>query len=131
MRMIVKRLLPKAQVGRVDQWTPAGPGRSSTVRPTRRACACVGFGWMEQIAMPQLGETVTEGTITAWRKQVGEAIAVDEALFEVSTEKVDTEVPSAVDGYVRAILVEEGDTVPIGTPVAVVTATADEPFDAT
>ena len=80
--------------------------------------------------MPQLGETVTEGTITAWCKQVGDPIEVDEALFEVSTEKVDTEVPSAVPGFLRAILVPEGDTVPIGTPVAIVTATADEPFDA-
>ena len=80
--------------------------------------------------MPQLGETVTEGTITAWCKHVGDPIEVDEALFEVSTEKVDTEVPSAVPGFLRAILVPEGDTVPIGTPVAIVTATADEPFDA-
>ena len=80
--------------------------------------------------MPQLGETVVEGTITAWAKAVGDPIAVDDTLFEVSTEKVDTEVPSAVAGFVRAILVAEGEAVPIGTPVAIITATADEPFDA-
>ncbi|QXC59572.1 2-oxo acid dehydrogenase subunit E2 [Aquihabitans sp. G128] len=84
---------------------------------------------MDVIAMPQLGETVTEGTITLWAKAVGDEVALDDALFEVSTEKVDTEVPSAVAGYLRAILVAEGDTVPIGTAVAVITATADEAVD--
>jgi len=84
---------------------------------------------MDVVVMPQLGETVVEGTITAWAKAVGEAVAVDETLFEVSTEKVDTEVPSAVAGFLRLVLVDEGDSVPIGTPVAVITETADEPFD--
>ncbi len=76
--------------------------------------------------MPQLGETVTEGTVTKWWKQVGDAIAVDDVLFEVSTDKVDTEVPSAFAGYLREVYVAEGDTVPIGTPLAVITDTADE-----
>src|SRR5215211_6386453 len=76
--------------------------------------------------MPQLGETVTEGTIIKWLKQVGERIALDDALFEVSTDKVDTEVPSAHAGVLRQILVAEGETVPIGTPLAVITDTADE-----
>ena len=85
---------------------------------------------MNQIAMPQLGETVTEGTITRWAKQVGDAVAVDDVLFEVSTDKVDTEVPSAYAGFLRAILVAEGETVPVGTPLAIITATADEPVGA-
>src|SRR5205823_3129531 len=76
--------------------------------------------------MPQLGETVTEGTITKWLKNVGDEIALDDALFEVSTDKVDTEVPSAHAGVLRQILVPEGDTVPIGTPLAVIADTADE-----
>jgi pyruvate dehydrogenase E2 component (dihydrolipoamide acetyltransferase) len=79
--------------------------------------------------MPQLGETVTEGTIVRWAKQVGDAVAADEVLFEVSTDKVDTEVPSEYAGVLRAIYVPEGDTVPIGTLLAVLTDTADEPLD--
>ena len=58
--------------------------------------------------MPQLGETVTEGTITRWLKQVGDAVAVDDVLFEVSTDKVDTEVPSAFAGVLRADLRPRG-----------------------
>ena len=79
--------------------------------------------------MPQLGETVTEGTIIRWHKQVGDEVAVDDVLFEVSTEKVDTEVPSAHAGVLRQILVPEGETVPIGTPLAVITDSADEPME--
>ncbi len=75
--------------------------------------------------MPQLGETVTEGTITRWLKRPGDEIAVDDVLFEVSTDKVDTEVPSAHAGVLREILVPEGETVPIGTPLAVIGDDAD------
>jgi pyruvate dehydrogenase E2 component (dihydrolipoamide acetyltransferase) len=84
---------------------------------------------VELVTMPQLGETVTEGTIVSWHKQVGDAVAVDDVLFEVSTEKVDTEVPSAHAGVLRVIHVAEGDTVPVGTLLAVITDTADEPLD--
>src|SRR5262245_10401972 len=70
--------------------------------------------------MPQLGETVTEGTITKWFKQVGDAVAEDEVLFEVSTDKVDSEVPSPVAGVLTEILVPEGDTVEVGKAIAVV-----------
>ncbi|MGH1489691.1 MAG: dihydrolipoamide acetyltransferase family protein, partial [Acidimicrobiales bacterium] len=69
--------------------------------------------------MPQLGETVTEGTITRWFKNVGDAIAQDEVLFEVSTDKVDTEVPSPFSGTLAEIRVPEGDTVEVGTILAV------------
>jgi 2-oxoglutarate dehydrogenase E2 component (dihydrolipoamide succinyltransferase) len=75
---------------------------------------------MADITLPQLGETVTEGTITRWFKKVGEAIAADEPLFEVSTDKVDTEVPSPVAGTLTEIRAQEGDTVPVGTVIAVV-----------
>ncbi len=78
--------------------------------------------------MPQLGETVTEGTITRWLKAVGDHVGPDESLFEVSTDKVDTEVPVLVPGYLREVLVPEGDTVAIGVALAVMTATADEPY---
>ena len=80
---------------------------------------------MADVTMPQLGETVTEGTITKWFKKVGEQVAEDEPLFEVSTDKVDSEVPSSASGYVAEILVEEGQTVDVGVKLAVITA--DEP----
>ncbi|HTJ74046.1 MAG TPA: dihydrolipoamide acetyltransferase family protein [Acidimicrobiales bacterium] len=75
---------------------------------------------MADITMPQLGETVTEGTITRWFKKVGDSVAEDEPLFEVSTDKVDSEVPAALAGYVTEILVEEGQTVDVGTKLAVI-----------
>ncbi len=75
---------------------------------------------MADITMPQLGETVTEGTITKWHKQVGDAVAEDDVLFEVSTDKVDSEVPSPVAGVLSEILVPEGDTVDVGTRLAVI-----------
>jgi 2-oxoglutarate dehydrogenase E2 component (dihydrolipoamide succinyltransferase) len=77
---------------------------------------------MADITLPQLGETVTEGTITRWFKKVGDTVAADEPLFEVSTDKVDTEVPSPVAGTLTEIRVNEGDTVPVGTVIAVVGA---------
>src|SRR5439155_10670333 len=74
--------------------------------------------------MPQLGETVTEGTITRWLKQVGERVEADEPLFEVSTDKVDSEVPAPAAGFVAEILVPEGETVEVGTRLAVVSESA-------
>ena len=73
---------------------------------------------MADITMPQLGETVTEGTVTRWFKQVGDEVALDEALFEVSTDKVDTEVPSPVAGVLSEILANEGDVVEVGQVLA-------------
>src|SRR6187402_3305222 len=70
------------------------------------------------VTMPKLGETVTEGTIGSWKKQVGDAVAFDDPLFEVSTDKVDSEIPSPYDGVLLEILVQSGETVPVGTPVA-------------
>jgi 2-oxoglutarate dehydrogenase E2 component (dihydrolipoamide succinyltransferase) len=67
--------------------------------------------------MPQLGETIVEGTILKWLKNEGEHVDRDEPLFEISTDKVDTEVPSPVAGTVTKLLVEEGATVPVGTAV--------------
>jgi 2-oxoglutarate dehydrogenase E2 component (dihydrolipoamide succinyltransferase) len=75
---------------------------------------------MADITLPQLGETVTEGTITRWFKKIGEQVAADEPLFEVSTDKVDTEVPSPIAGVLTEIRVQEGDTVAVGTVIAVV-----------
>jgi len=79
------------------------------------------------VSMPQLGETVTEGTILKWAKQVGDTIAEDEVLVEISTDKVDTEVPSPAAGTILEILVNEGDTVSVGTPLVVIGAEGEEP----
>ena len=73
-----------------------------------------------EIKMPQLGESVVEGTITRWLKQEGDSIEEDELLVEVSTDKVDSEVPSSAAGTIEKILVQEGDTVKVGTPIALV-----------
>ena len=85
---------------------------------------------MAEITLPQLGETVTEGTITKWFKQVGDTVAEDEPLFEVSTDKVDTEVPSPVAGVLTEIRVPEGETVAVGTVIAVVGAAGSAPAPA-
>ncbi|MGI8492544.1 MAG: biotin/lipoyl-containing protein, partial [Acidimicrobiales bacterium] len=79
---------------------------------------------MADILMPQLGETVTEGTSTRWLKSVGDQVAEDEVLFEVSTDKVDSEVPSPAAGVVSKILVAEGETVDVGTKLAVISDSA-------
>jgi 2-oxoglutarate dehydrogenase E2 component (dihydrolipoamide succinyltransferase) len=85
---------------------------------------------MAEITLPQLGETVTEGTITKWFKKVGDTVALDEPLFEVSTDKVDTEVPSPISGVLTEIRVAEGDTVPVGTVIAVVGDASSAPASA-
>src|SRR5262245_60280181 len=72
------------------------------------------------VVMPQMGVSVSEGTITKWLKQEGEPIAADESLLEISTDKVDTEVPSPGSGVVQQILVQEGETVEVGTKLAVI-----------
>ena len=75
---------------------------------------------MAEVTLPQLGETVTEGTITRWFKKVGDTVAADEPLFEVSTDKVDTEVPSPIAGVLTEIRVPEGETGPVGAVIGVV-----------
>ena len=70
--------------------------------------------------MPQLGETVTEGTVAQWLKKVGDPVEKYEAFLEVSTDKVNAEVPSPVTGVITQVLVKEGDTVPVGTAIAVI-----------
>ena len=85
---------------------------------------------MAEITLPQLGETVTEGTITRWFKKIGETVAADEPLFEVSTDKVDTEVPSPIAGVLTEIRVQEGDTVAVGTVIAVVGDAGSAPTSA-
>src|SRR5262245_56581478 len=73
-----------------------------------------------EVNLPALGESVTEGTVTRWLKQVGDAVAVDEPVLEVSTDKVDTEIPSPVAGTLLEIKANEDDTVEVGAVLALV-----------
>ena len=75
---------------------------------------------MSEVVLPALGESVTEGTVTRWLKKVGDTIAVDEPLVEVSTDKVDTEIPSPVAGVLQQILVQEDETIEVGAVLAVI-----------
>ena len=74
----------------------------------------------EQVVLPALGESVTEGTVTRWLKKVGDTVAVDEPLVEVSTDKVDTEIPSPVAGVIEQILVQEDETVQVGGVLVII-----------
>jgi pyruvate dehydrogenase E2 component (dihydrolipoamide acetyltransferase) len=82
-------------------------------------------GTAVEVVMPQMGVSVSEGTITKWLKSEGEEIAADEALLEISTDKVDTEVPSPATGVVQQILAQEGETVAVGTKIAVISPGGD------
>ncbi len=72
-----------------------------------------------EVVMPKMGESITEGTVIVWHKEIGDEVALDETLLEIGTDKVDTEVPSPAEGILQEILVEEGDTVEVGTVIAV------------
>src|SRR3970040_711527 len=75
---------------------------------------------MTDVIMPQMGESIAEGTVTKWHKKVGDRVERDEPLFEISTDKVDTEIPSPASGILSEIRVGEGQTVPINTVVGVI-----------
>ena len=75
---------------------------------------------MSEVVLPALGESVTEGTVTRWLKKVGDTVAIDEPLVEVSTDKVDTEIPSPVAGVIEQILVQEDETVQVGAVLVVI-----------
>jgi len=82
----------------------------------------VATGTQTEVVMPQMGVSVAEGTVTKWLKQVGDAVALDEPLLEISPDTVDTEVPSPGEGVLAQILVEEGATVDVGTVLAIIAA---------
>ncbi|MFB0851813.1 biotin/lipoyl-containing protein, partial [Mycobacterium avium subsp. paratuberculosis] len=77
------------------------------------------------VQMPALGESVTEGTVTRWLKQEGDTVELDEPLVEVSTDKVDTEIPSPAAGVLTKIIAQEDDTVEVGGELAVIGDAAD------
>jgi 2-oxoglutarate dehydrogenase E2 component (dihydrolipoamide succinyltransferase) len=80
----------------------------------------VSTGTLVDVVMPQMGVSVSEGTVVRWLKQVGETVKADETIVEISTDKVDTEVPAPASGVVRELLVPEGETVDVGTKLAVI-----------
>src|SRR5436305_6445766 len=82
---------------------------------------------MAHVVMPQMGESLAEGTVVKWLKKPGDRVERDEALFEISTDKVDTDVPSPTAGILDSVLVREGETVAVGAPVAIVREDAPEP----
>lgn len=104
--------------------TPApAPAPETAPAPAAPAPASAPVSGTEVI-MPALGESVTEGTVTTWLKSVGDAVETDEPLVEVSTDKVDSEVPSPASGFLAEIRVPEDETVEVGTVLAVITAQA-------
>lgn len=80
----------------------------------------------ENIILPKWGLTMEEGTVTAWRKKEGDLVAADEVIAEVETDKINNELPSPMDGILAKILVPAGETVPVGTTLAIVASTAEE-----
>src|SRR6187402_3002999 len=82
------------------------------------------------VTMPQLGESVTEGTVTRWLKAVGDTITADEPLLEVSTDKVDTEIPAPASGVLLSIAVGEDEVVAVGAELAVIGDSAEAPVSA-
>ena len=79
------------------------------------------------VTMPALGESVSEGTVTRWLKAEGDHVNVDEPLLEVSTDKVDTEIPSPVSGTLQKIVVQVDQTVPVGAELAIIADGVSEP----
>src|SRR5256885_1370834 len=92
-----------------------GHPNSAPVSPDKK-----GFRKGTDVVMPQMGESITEGTLTKWLKKVGDKVERDEPLFEISTDKVDAEIPSPAEGTLQEIKVTEGATVQINTVVAVI-----------
>ena len=122
---VVCRVGAADEVGAAAPAAPAAPAAEETPAPEAApaaspvpptpAASSAPAGGGQAVEMPALGESVTEGTVSRWLKKVGDQVAVDEPLLEVSTDKVDSEVPSPIAGVVTEILVQEDETVDVGT----------------
>ncbi|PAP78529.1 2-oxo acid dehydrogenase subunit E2 [Rubrivirga marina] len=118
-------------VGEDPQPEPEAKPAAPPVRPAGDAPAAPASGGARtEVVMPKMGESVMEGTVLEWKKAVGDAVEADETLLEISTDKVDSEVPSPEAGTLLEILVEEGETVDVGTPIAVIGAAGAAPVEA-
>src|SRR5580693_25257 len=105
---------------------PAAPAQSEPEpEPAAPAQQASGGGSATPVLMPELGESVAEGTVTRWLKKIGDSVQVDDPLVEVSTDKVDTEIPSPVAGVLLSIAAEEDDTVPVGGELARIGVASD------
>ncbi|HEX4977061.1 MAG TPA: biotin/lipoyl-containing protein, partial [Nocardioides sp.] len=111
---------PAAKTEETGAAQETAPASSDTKPEAEASQAGQGGGGGTPVTLPALGESVTEGTVTRWLKQVGDDVAVDEPLLEVSTDKVDTEIPSPVAGTLLEIKVQEDETVEVGAELAVV-----------
>ena len=105
-------------LARIGDPADAAPTQTLPVEESVAPPQADGPGELHEVTMPKLGETVTEGTVGRWLKKVGDPVAFDDPLYEVSTDKVDSEIPSPYDGFLLEVLVNEGETVPVGTPLA-------------
>jgi pyruvate dehydrogenase E2 component (dihydrolipoamide acetyltransferase) len=113
-----------------DTVTPAAVATAAKDVAASAAAVAPVTGAGTEVTMPQMGESITEGTITKWLKKVGDTVARDEPIFEISTDKVDAEIPSPVAGTLTEIKVQEGATVTINTVVAVISGAAAAPQSA-
>lgn len=104
--------------------SPPAAAESTTPAPAPPPAAPAPVDAGTQVTLPELGESVTEGTVTRWLKEVGEAVEVDDPLVEISTDKVDTEIPSPVAGVLQSIAVPEDEIVEVGGLLAVVSSSA-------
>ncbi|MEH6623667.1 MAG: 2-oxoglutarate dehydrogenase, E2 component, dihydrolipoamide succinyltransferase [Dietzia maris] len=108
------------QADEADESDAADDEPAEEPAPAKKSSGGGGGGTGTDVVMPELGESVTEGTITKWLKSVGDTVEVDEPLLEVSTDKVDTEIPSPVAGTLQKIVAEEDETVDVGATLAVI-----------
>lgn len=121
---------PAAQPARAPQASkkpPETPHVAAPEAPAKtRSATPPPAGGATEVVMPQLGESIFEGTITRWLKKVGDRVEIDEPLFEISTDKVDAEIPSHVEGVLTEIRAQEGETVQVNTVVAVIGGSGPE-----
>jgi pyruvate dehydrogenase E2 component (dihydrolipoamide acetyltransferase) len=121
---------PEEQASSAPQSAPEPEAQPAAPEPEPAAPASSGSAEGTPVTLPELGESVTEGTVTRWLKQVGDTVEVDEPLLEISTDKVDTEVPSPVAGTLLEITVAEDETVEVGGRLAVIGAPGAAPAQA-
>lgn len=107
---------PAPEAPAADASAPAAEAPAPAVQEPAAPAAPAGGG--KDVVLPELGESVTEGTVTRWLKKVGDDVAADEPLLEISTDKVDTEIPSPFAGVLQEILVQEDETIAVGSPLA-------------